>query len=159
MEIRPATKSDIPNIMQLERLDGYDRLVGRWEAEQHAREIESASNRYFVGIEGGEIVAFSILQNVGAANRCIRLRRIIAKNPGRGHGSRLLQSILEICFNELAAHRVDLHVHMENERARRVYARAGFFEEGVIRDLHRNANGTFSSLRLMSLLRPEWAAR
>jgi RimJ/RimL family protein N-acetyltransferase len=158
MEIRPAAKSDIPNIMQLERLDGYDRLVGRWESEQHAKEIESASNRYFVGLEGGAIVAFSILQNVGSANRCIRLRRIIARNPGRGDGSRFLQSILAICFNELAAHRVDLHVHMENDRARRVYARAGFVEEGIIRDLHRNADGSFSSLRLMSLLRPEGVA-
>ena len=156
MEIRPATKSDIPTIMQLERLDGYDRLVGRWEAEQHVREIDSASNRYFVGLEGGAIVAFSILQNVGAANQSIRLRRIIAQSPGRGVGSRFLQGILAICFNELSAHRVDLHVHMENERARRVYARAGFVEEGIIRDLHRNADGSFSSLRLMSLLRPEW---
>ena len=159
MEIRPATKSDIPTIMQLERLEGYDRLVGRWEAEQHAREIVTASNRYFVGIEGSGIVAFSILQNVGAANQCIRIRRIIAQNPGRGIGSRFLRSILTICFNELAAHRVELLVHMENERARRVYAKTGFFEEGILRDYHRNADGSFSPLHLMSLLRPEWAAR
>jgi RimJ/RimL family protein N-acetyltransferase len=159
MEIRPAAKSDIPTIMQLERLDGYDRVVGRWEAAQHASEIENASNRYFVGLEANEIVAFAILQNVGAANRSIRLRRIISRNPGRGIGSRFLQSILAICFNELGAHRVDLFVHMENERARRVYAKAGFFEEGILRDYHHAADGSFRSMRLMSLLRPDWVAR
>jgi RimJ/RimL family protein N-acetyltransferase len=132
---------------------------GGGRPSSNASEIESASNRYFVGIEGGEIVAFAILQNVGAANRSIRLRRIIAKNPGRGDGSRFLQSILQICFNELAAHRVDLLVHMENERARRVYTRTGFVEEGILRDCHRAADGSFRPLRLMSLLRPDWVAR
>jgi RimJ/RimL family protein N-acetyltransferase len=159
MEIRAATQSDIPTLMQLERLDGYDRLVGRWEADQHAKEIVNESNRYFVGLEGGAIVAFSILQNVGSANRCIRIRRIIAQSPGHGVGSRFLQSILRICFDEFAAHRVELLVHLENERARHVYAKAGFFEEGILRDLHRNADGSFLSMRIMSLLRPGWPDR
>jgi len=44
---------------------------------------------------------------------------------------------------------------MENERARRAYAKAGF-EEGVRRDYHRDADGSFRSMRLMSLLSPEW---
>src|SRR5215475_13427457 len=111
LEIRAATPSDIPILMQLERLDGYDRLVGRWEADQHAKEIVTPSNRYFVGLDDGEIVAFSILQNVGSPNRCIRIRRIIAESPGHGVGSSFLQSVLRICFGELAAHRVELLVH------------------------------------------------
>ena len=156
MEIRPATKSDILSIMKLERLDGYDRKVGRWEEEQHASEIDSASSRYFVGLEGGEIAAFAILQNVGSGNRSIRLRRIVSRNPGHGFGSRFLRSILRICFDELAAHRIDLNVHIDNERALRVYERAGFVEEGILRDYHRDADGTFRSMRLMSLLSPDW---
>lgn len=158
LEVRAAIPSDIPILMQLERLDGYDILVGRWDADQHAKEITAASNRYFVGSEGDEIVAFSILQNVGSSNRCIRIRRIIAKTPGRGDGSRFLQSNLAICFDELGAHRVELLVHLRNERARRVYARAGFVEEGTLRDLHRNDDGSFVSMRIMSLLQPDWAA-
>jgi RimJ/RimL family protein N-acetyltransferase len=73
-------------------------------------------------------------------------------SPGREIG----HSILQICFNDLGAHRVDLLVHMENDRARRVYARIGFFEEGILRDYHRAADGSFHPLRLMSLLRPDW---
>jgi predicted GNAT family acetyltransferase len=133
--------------MALERLDGYEPLVGRWEADQHAAEIRNPANRYFVAREDNEIVAFAILQGVTSPNRCIRLRRIIARNPERGTGSTFL----------LAAHRVDLHVHLDNERARRVYAKMGFAEEGIVRDLHRNRDGSFQSLRLMSILKPEWA--
>jgi RimJ/RimL family protein N-acetyltransferase len=143
--------------MALERLDGYEPLVGRWEADQHAAEIRNPANRYFVAREDNEIVAFAILQGVTSPNRCIRLRRIIARNPERGTGSTFLRSVLDICFGELAAHRVDLHVHLDNERARGVYAKLGFAEEGIVRDLHRNRDGSFQSLRLMSILKPEWA--
>jgi RimJ/RimL family protein N-acetyltransferase len=159
MEVQAATKSDIPAIMRIERVEGYATLVGRWDAEQHAAEIESPSSRYFLARDGIEVVGFAILQSVGSANQCILLRRIAARNAGRGVGSRFLRSILQICFDELAAHRVELFVFVDNERAYRAYLKTGFVEEGVVRDLHRDADGSFRSMRLMSILRPEWAAR
>ena len=145
--------------MALERLDGYERFVGRWELEQHTAEIKNPTSKYLVARENDEIVAFAILQGLAAPNRSIRLKRIIARNPERGIGSKFLRSVLDICFHELAAHRVDLFVHLHNERARRVYAKTGFAEEGILRDLHRNEDGSFRSMRLMSILKPEWTAR
>jgi RimJ/RimL family protein N-acetyltransferase len=159
MDVSTATEADIPDIMALERLDGYEPLVGRWEADQHTIEIKNPANKYLVAREDTGIVAFAILQGVTTPHRCIRLRRIIARNPQRGVGSRFLRSVLDICFGELAAHRVELLVHLDNERARRVYAKTGFAEEGILRDLHRNSDGSFRSMRLMSILRPEWADR
>src|SRR6185312_14042176 len=106
MEVRAATQADIPVIMTLERLDGYEPLVGRWEVDQHAAEMRDPSTRYLVAREAGEIAAFAILQGLASPNRCLRLRRIIARNPERGTGSKFLRSILDICFTELAAHRV-----------------------------------------------------
>jgi RimJ/RimL family protein N-acetyltransferase len=159
MDVSTGTEADIPVIMTLERLDGYEPLVGRWEADQHGIEIGNPSTRYLVAREDNEIVAFAILQGVTTPHRCIRLRRVIARNPERGIGSRFLRSVLDICFNELAAHRVELLVHLDNERARRVYARIGFAEEGILRDLHRNEDGSFRSMRLMSILETEWVSR
>lgn len=159
MEVRAATQADIPVIMTLERLDGYEPLVGRWEVHQHAAEMRDPSTRYLVAREAGEIAAFAILQGLASPNRCLRLRRIIARNPERGTGSKFLRSILDICFTELAAHRVELHVHLNNERARRVYAKIGFAEEGILRDLHRAKDGSFRSMRLMSILKPDWTTR
>ena len=106
-----------------------------------------------------DVVGFAILQGVGSAHQCIRLRRIAVENAGRGIGSALLRSVLQICFDDLAAHRVELLVFPDNERAYRAYLKNGFTAEGIIRDLHRDADGTFRSMRLMSMLRPEWAAR
>jgi len=159
MDVSAATEADIPVIMTLERLDGYEPLVGRWEADQHAAEIKNPANKYLVARETNEIVAFAILQGLEAPNRCVRLRRIIARNPERGIGSKFLGSVLDICFNELAAHRVELFVHLHNERARRVYAKIGFTEEGILRDVQRNEDGSFRSMRLMSILKPEWVGR
>jgi RimJ/RimL family protein N-acetyltransferase len=159
MDVSAGTEADIPVIMALERLDGYELLVGRWEADVHAAEIKSPSNKYLVARENNEIVAFAILQGLTAANRCIGLRRIIARNPERGVGSQFLGALLDICFGELAAHRVELIVHLENDRARKVYAKSGFTEEGILRDYHRNADGSFRSMRLMSILETEWVAR
>jgi RimJ/RimL family protein N-acetyltransferase len=159
MQIQAATKSDIPAIMRVERIEGYARLVGRWDAEEHATEIESPSCRYLVARDGTDIAGFAILQGVGSANHCVRLRRIAVGHAGRGVGSGLLRSVLQICFDDLAAHRVELFVFLDNERAYRTYLRIGFAEEGVVRDLHRDADGSFRSMRLMSMLRQEWAAQ
>jgi RimJ/RimL family protein N-acetyltransferase len=159
MQIQAATKSDIPEIMRLERVEGYARLIGSWDAEQHTAEIENPSSRYLVVRDGTEFAGFAILQGVGSTRQCIRLRRIAVGNPGRGVGSALLQSVLQVCFDDLAAHRVELYVFVENERAYRTYLKTGFVAEGIVRDLHRDADGSFRSSRLMSMLRPEWAAR
>ena len=156
MKIEVASRSDIPTMMRIERGEGYARLVGRWDAEQHAAAIESPSCRYYLAREGDDVAGFAILQNVGSEHQCLRLRRIAVQDAGRGTGSRLLQALLKICFDDLGAHRVELFVFENNERARRAYLKNGFVEEGIVRDIHRDAEGAFRSMRLMSSLRPEW---
>jgi RimJ/RimL family protein N-acetyltransferase len=156
MKIEPASKSDIPAMMRIERGEGYAPLVGRWEAAQHAAAIENPSCRYYLAREGDDIAGFALLQNVGSEHQCVRLRRIAVQDAGRGTGSRLLRSVLQICFDDLGAHRVELFVFEDNERAHRAYLKNGFVEEGIVRDIHRDAEGTFRSMRLMSVLKPEW---
>jgi RimJ/RimL family protein N-acetyltransferase len=106
--------------------------------------------------EGDDVAGFAILQNVGSENQCLRLRRIAVQDAGRGTGSRLLRALLKICFDDLGAHRVELFVFEDNERAHRAYLKNGFVEEGIVRDIHRDSEGTFRSMRLMSLLKPQW---
>lgn len=159
MGIQTATPSDIPAIMRVERMEGYARLVGRWDAERHAIEMENPSCRYLLARDETDIAGFAILQGVGNANQCLRLKRIAVRNAGHSIGSSFLRSVLRVCFDDLTAHRVELFVFEDNERAYRAYVKNGFVEEGLVRDLHREANGNFRSMRLMSLLRPEWVAR
>jgi hypothetical protein len=89
MDLQAATRSDIPAIMLVERTEGYARLVGHWDAERHACEMEKPSSRYLLARQGPEHAGFAILEGVGSANQCIRLRRIAVQNAGRGVGSLL----------------------------------------------------------------------
>ena len=56
-------------------------------------------------------------------------------------------------YSTTDANRIDLDVFLGNDRARRTYEKAGFQVEGVLRDHYRNADGSFSSMWLMSVLR------
>ena len=159
MQVQTAAPSDIPAIMRVERVDGYARFIGRWDAGQHAAELENPSSRYLVVRDGTDIAGFALLQEIGRFSQSVRLRRIAVENADRGVGSILLRSVLQTCFDDLAAHRVYLYLFTENERAYRTYLKNGFVAEGIVRDGHRDPDGSFRSMRLMSMLRPEWAAR
>jgi RimJ/RimL family protein N-acetyltransferase len=156
--IEPATPSDVPAILEIERGDGFDRQVGRWPAEQHVAEMSKAGSAYFVWREGGKVIGFVMLQEIDAANRSAYVRRIAVREPGRGAGRALLGAALTHCFETLGMHRVDLKVLTDNLRARRAYTGLGFTEEGILRDVHRDADGSFRSMAVMSILRPEWEA-
>ena len=49
--IDTATACDIPAIMRLERGDGFEDLVGRWSAEQHAAEMALPGSHYLLAQE------------------------------------------------------------------------------------------------------------
>ena len=51
--------------MRVERVEGYARFIGRWDAEQHAIEIEKPSSKYLVICDGADIAGFALLQGIG----------------------------------------------------------------------------------------------
>ena len=157
MSIEPATPADIPAIMALERGDGFETLVGRWSAEEHSAEMQKPSTRYFLMREDGEITGFAMVQGLGDSHRKAHLRRIAVASPGAGAGSRLLSAVLDWLFSRTDVNRIDLDVYVENDRARRSYEKAGFQVEGRLRDFHRNEDGSYRDMWLMSILRREWA--
>lgn len=152
-----AGPDDIPAIMRLERGAGFADWVGRFPAEEHARQM-AAGSEYRLMRAAGEPVGFALLQTGILGDDCTLLRRIAVAQPGRGLGSALLRETLRHCFAARGAHRVELMVFTDNDRARAAYAKAGFREEGVVRDIRRTAAGGYRSMRLMSILRPEWTA-
>ena len=81
-----------------------------------------------------------------------------AADRGRGHGSDMIRALLDFAFGQLRLERIWLDVYDFNGDARRVYARAGFVDEGVSRQaIFRE--GEFRDLYRMAILREEWAAR
>ncbi len=159
LTIARATLADIPDVMRLERGDGFEHLVGRWSAEQHAAEMATSGSRYLAARSETGIEGFVLLQELDDPNGCATLRRIAVAQPGEGLGARLLDAAQEEAFGSADVHRLQLRVYPENPRARRAYARAGFVEEGLMRGVSRQVDGSHRSMLMMAILRPEWVAR
>jgi RimJ/RimL family protein N-acetyltransferase len=154
-----ATEADIEAMRRIESSPGYEKLVGRWTAERHREEMAKSSSRYFsLRDETGELAGFALVQGFGDEDLKLHLKRIAVREPGRGAGAFLLRGVVDRIFTETETNRIDLDVFLDNERARRAYEKAGFREEGVLRDWHRNGDGSFTTVRLMSVLRRDWEA-
>ena len=145
--------------MTIERGDGFEHVVGRWAAEQHAAEMARSGSRYLVSRGAAAVDGFVLLQELDDPHGCATLRRIAVARPGTGVGATLIDAALAFAFGEVAVHRLQLRVYPENARAQRAYSRAGFVEEGLLRDVGRAADGTRRSMIVMSILRPEWDRR
>lgn len=78
-------------------------------------------------------------------------------DTNRGYGSDAVRALLAFGFGQLRLERIWLDVYDFNERARHVYERVGFVEEGVLRHaLFRD--GAFHDDHRMAILRDDWAA-
>ena len=158
--IAPARRDDGPAIMTLSRGEGYDQVVGRWSAEQHAAEMALPGSHHLVARDASGVPqGFVMLQRLDDPDLCAHLRRIAVARPGEGLGAALLGAALAHVFGATPTHRLQLLVYPENARARHAYARAGLVEEGLLRDIRRLPDGRFRSMLMMSILRPEWAAK
>ena len=154
-----GSEKDIEAIRAIEAAPAYEGLVGRWPSQRHREEMAKPTSGYFLLRDAaGAVAGFALVQGFGGEDRKVHLKRIAVAEPGQGAGSILLRRIVDLVFSKTDANRIDLDVFLDNERARRAYEKAGFREEGVLRDWHRNADGSFATVRLMSVLRRDWDA-
>lgn len=142
--LSPLTPADIPEVMRIERLPGYDAFIGRFDADEHAAQFASPEARYFGLRNGDRLDGFVILQEFNAPT--ILLRRIAVAEPEGGRGTTLLRQIMDWVFEETPAEGLKLGVALGNPRARHVYEREGFEQYGVD-DAHH----------LMRIRRTRWA--
>ena len=73
----------------------------------------------------------------------------------QGFGTRIIDLLLKHGFETLNLNRIYLRVFGNNPRAIRTYKKAGFVEEGILRQGHFH-NGEYEDVYLMSVLRSEW---
>lgn len=76
---------------------------------------------------------------------------------GKGIGSEVMKGLLKYLFEELDMHRVTLDYFTGNTRARDLYRKLGFVDEGVARDAC-SKDGIYYDLNLMSILKDEYFA-
>jgi len=109
-------------------------------------------------IGSNETVGHIQLLGIDRENMSVRIGRVLvgeSENRNKGIGLKMINSILDIAFNELNLHRVDLGVFDFNESAIACYKKAGFIIEGTFRDC-RKINGQYWSLINMSILEEEF---
>ena len=76
----------------------------------------------------------------------------------KGYGTEVMNLLLRHCFETLNLNRVFLRVYADNPRAIRAYRKAGFVEEGRMREAVFK-HGKYDDVILMSVLRSDWNAR
>jgi len=158
MSLELASEHDIPAIMRIERLEGYDWFIGRFDEDKHRDQMASPDARYFVWRERGEVAAFVLLLKMTNPHGVVEAKSIAAAETGTGLGRRLVPAIMDWVFENTQANRLELDCSTQNPRALRVYEREGFVREGVVREVYRMEDGSYLSSVLFSILRREWEA-
>jgi len=156
--LRAASQRDLDAIMAIERLPGYEKLVGRSSRAEHEAMLAGPRHAYFVG-EREAVEAFAILRDLDDRHGNLYLQRIAVAQLGRGVGAAFLRLVIDWAFAHTVAHRFHLDCFDDNLRAQRLYASLGFSRDGVLREAYLAADGRRRDLVAMALTRPEWLAR
>lgn len=80
-----------------------------------------------------------------------------SKNQNRGIGTFAVQEMLNHAFNNMNLQRIELTVLEDNRRARHLYEKIGFIQEGIKRNA-KYKNGEFVNMVLYSILKKEYKA-
>jgi hypothetical protein len=81
LALRSASPDDLPAIMAIERMPGFERQVGRSEEAEHHAMMASPTFAYRLGVgAGGAVEAFAILRGLGDPPRT----SISSASPWRG---------------------------------------------------------------------------
>jgi RimJ/RimL family protein N-acetyltransferase len=155
--LRPATEADLDAIVAAERSEAARPFVGQYPRERHAAAIAAAGEELLVIADADDgFAGYVLLAGIANADTGVELRRIVVTRPGEGIGAVALAQTLDRAFTTHRTHRVWLDVRIDNHRARRAYATAGFRTDGVLREAMQ-VDGVRHHQLLLSLLAREWA--
>lgn len=166
VRIRPIEETDLPSMVKL-RADpsvwmnlGSIEVIGLPEQKRWFESLlTNPKARYYV-LCSAEINFIGIVRTdeIDYVNRSIRVGGdILPEFQGQGYGARMFQLLKKYCFDYLNMNRIWLLVLETNEKALRLYRRAGLVEEGRQRQaIYRE--GRYVDYIMMSMLRSEYLA-
>ena len=99
------------------------------------------------------------LCNIDRNNKSARVCRALLGPKslrGAGMGAEMMRMVLQIGFEQLRLHRIELAVFDFNETAIACYEKVGLQKEGLLRDCYRMGDRYLSSY-IMSILDHQWA--
>ena len=109
-------------------------------------------------INNKELIGTCQLHSIHPIHRSAELQIRIGQEDqqGKGFGTDAVNLLLKFGFNELGLNRIFLHVFDSNERATRVYEKAGMKVEGKLRE-GVFIDGEFKSILVLAILKREFS--
>lgn len=154
--LRSATTADIPFIRSLTTRPDYAPFIGDADAAQLQAWIDNPADRVLIW-DGPGATGFAVFHS--ADQPVVELFRIALDRAGGGKGDAFFRALVDYAFRDLGAARLWLDASAENPRAVKIYARAGFRQEGRLRaHWFRPTLGRAVDLILMGMMRAEWEA-
>lgn len=121
--------------------------------------IQNNSREDFLILENEttELIGDVVISDIDRRFRNCLLRIAIfdQDNFSKGYGQEALQIIVNYVFGMLNLHRIELEVLTENTRAKHVYKKIGFKEEGIKRDAYY-FDHEYKDVMMMSILKNEF---
>lgn len=144
---------------EIARLTGCKEVFTREEVCSFFLKSLKDDDRYFFLIlaPDGRIIGESVINEIDWNLRCANFRIAIFHTSGRGHGigTWATEVTRDFAFEKLKLHRLALDVYSFNPRAEKVYLKAGFKREGVLKDSIMDGDKYADDI-LMAILEDEW---
>lgn len=151
----------MPFDKELARLTGCKEVFTKEEVTSFfLKSIEDTDRFFFLIIApNGKIIGESVINEIDWELRSANFRICLFQEAERGKGIGTWATVAtrDFAFSELSLHRLDLDVYSFNSVAEKVYLKAGFKREGVLRDAVMDGKKYADDI-LMSILEDEWKA-
>lgn len=124
--------------------------------EEYNKLIRSSSDVAFIIMVGNKSIGSCGLYSINWISRKAEVRIIIGEKgyQNRCIGIESIKLLIDYAFNKLNLNKVYLGVNEENLQAVNCYKKAGFIEEGILRDEIFRNNKYYNAIR-MSILRKD----
>lgn len=171
VELRPLSEADVDHVMTWVNDPDIVGNLAAFAGEPFTRDDElawirrtlaSSSDQVWsvLDAEDGRYLGQIGIHQIHARSRVGRLGVVIAARAdmGRGYGSAAIRAVCDLAFGGLGLHKLWVMMFAHNARTRGLCRRAGFRDEGVLREEYFH-DGAWHDMVRMSLLAREWKAR
>jgi len=168
--LRPIQRTDLPRLWEL--VEDFEVAVlsspgpvvpqslAEFEAGFDQEVAQPRKDHVSFAVEvDGELIGEAGFHRIDHFNRTCELGIAVGREFwGKGFGQQTVRTLVDYAFEHLNMNRVGLYVLAEDPRAVGAYRKAGFVEEGRIRQ-HAWVRGKYEDELVMSVIREEWIPR
>lgn len=162
--LRPLSFNDLNDIMTwvndsevIKNLQHFSKKLTREDESNYINRILESQNDYIFSIirKDGVYLGQCGLHQISWENKLSRMAIIIKREFwGMGYAQKAIRELLAFSFQNLKLHKVWLLVYSTNKKARHIYDKIGFKEEGVLRDEYF-WQGKYHDMVRMSIIESE----